>query len=434
VKRFSARTLIVAGTLALAASSTMLAVEVTTGHAEDAPGSGFGTVAIRAQAGGERVLPQQLLQNNDVQGTSPYADASIKLGYGQANSAIGWPGSLVANLGSVLILLSPVPLPQQTTALNWPVQVSAQSSSGPPTVTNTTIPGTAMSATATPSNVLADAVIDASSNAAVGSAGHSEGQAHVQETGAAAALAEAKSVVHNISMAGGQVTIGSVSSTAQGTTDGVHATATGRTVVSDMKIAGIPVTVDGGGVHASGGTVPLGSATQTVNDAIAKMGLTIAVSSPITTGRGGTITYNAGGLVLSWAQGVTISLGDASVQLAATPGQAGPATVDTTGGNPNTTGGASFPTGSALAAPTALAASAPALARSGSAPLSTPSAAAPRNLVTQPAGFRLPGGLSAAWLILALLGCAAMTVGISRLQDKLIDPATIAACPQGHQP
>jgi hypothetical protein len=225
-----------------------------------------------------------------------------------------------------------------------------------------------------------------------------------------------------------------VSSTAQGTTDGVHATATGRTVVSDMKIAGIPVTVDGGGVHASGGTVPLGSATQTVNDAIAKMGLTIAVSSPITTGRGGTITYNAGGLVLSWAQGVTISLGDASVQLAATPGQAGPATVDTTGGNPNTTGGASFPTGSALAAPTALAASAPALARSGSAPLSTPSAAAPRNLATQPAGFRLPGGLSAAWLILALLGCTAMTVGISRLQDKLIDPATIAACSQGHQP
>jgi hypothetical protein len=296
--------------------------------------------------------------------------------------------------------------------LNWPVQVSAQSSSGPPTVTNTTIPGTVMSATATPANVLADAVIDASSNAAVGGVGHSEGQAHVQETGPAAALAEAKSVVHDISMTGGQVTIGSVSSTAQGTTDGVHATATGRTVISDMKIAGIPVTVDGTGAHASGGTVPFGSATQTVNDAIAKMGLTIAVSSPITNSRGGTISYDAGGLVLSWAQGVTVSLGDASVQLAATPGQ----------------------TASALAGPSALPASAPALARSGSAPLSTPSAAAPRNLATQTAGFRLPGGLSAAWLVLALLGCAAMTVGISRLQDKLIDPATVAACAQGHQP
>jgi len=107
--------------------------------------------------------------------------------------------------------------------------------------------------------------------------------------------------------------------------------------------------------------------------------------------------------------------------------------VDTTGGNPNTTGAASFPTGSALAAPNSPASS-PALARPGAAPLSNPSAGAARNFAAQPAGFRLPGGLSAAWVVLALLGCAAMTVGISRLQDKLIDPATIAACPQGHKP
>src|SRR3954454_6763900 len=249
MRRRASLATIVAGLTCLAASM----VGITTAHAAAAPGSGFQSLGLSAVGGGQRIIFTQKetgQPDGAAEGDVPYGEASLTGSVGRALSSVAWPGALGGNLGSLLLVAGPAGTPSQVTALNTPVRAQAQTSSGSPTVTNNTVPGTTMAATAKDDQVIADATIAGSRNATVGTFGGSHVLAKTVLTGATMAVVDASSVTEDISLGGGQITIGSVTSIAHATTDGVHAASSGKTIVSDMKIGGVPVTVDQTGVHA----------------------------------------------------------------------------------------------------------------------------------------------------------------------------------------
>ena len=126
--------------------------------------------------------------------------------------------------------------------VNDPVRAEARNGSGPDTVTNNDYQGVTMVATAKDDLVAATADIAQSSNSQAGTFNNSSSKTKVAVTGPTTAVAEAYSHADDIALAGGVVTIGSVTSTAKGTTDGADASASGSTLVNDVKIAGVPVT------------------------------------------------------------------------------------------------------------------------------------------------------------------------------------------------
>jgi hypothetical protein len=72
------------------------------------------------------------------------------------------------------------------------------------------------------------------------------------------------------------VTVDHVVSTAKQSTDGSKATGTASTVVSGLKIGGLPATVDGSGVHVA-------SLTGLANQALGALGLSLRLTTPVIT-------------------------------------------------------------------------------------------------------------------------------------------------------
>ena len=84
-----------------------------------------------------------------------------------------------------------------------------------------------------------------------GSMGHVS--THSKTTlGSASGTVLAESSLSDLSIAGGVITIGSATSTATATTDGVAATGTAATHVSNASVGGVPVTIDENGLHVNG--------------------------------------------------------------------------------------------------------------------------------------------------------------------------------------
>ena len=94
-----------------------------------------------------------------------------------------------------------------------------------------------------------------------------------------------------------------------------------------MTIAGVPVVVDEDGVTVDSTTTPVDPiAVATVNSVLTNLGMTIALSSPSTSRDGGTITYDAGSLIVLWnppgsANKLAAFVGGARVVAGAVPGR-----------------------------------------------------------------------------------------------------------------
>ncbi len=325
--------------LALAGVSVLTVAGLTTSaHAEAEPGSGFGPFALGASAPALQVRvsdPNLCFASpagvNGCEGVIPESVATLRSGpIGHGLAAVAWPGGIAAGAGSLLITLGGEQIPPQATLLNYPVRADAYTNVGKPTVTNDSVPGSTMTATALPHAVSAEGTVSSTTGVGVGAAGASVSRSSVELTGISQARATAHSEVKDITIAG-VVHIASVVSDASAVTNGVTASAKGMTTASGITVAGIPVTVDDRGVTALGTTASLGPEQAAVNAALAGVGISMALGAPSGVPQGGSVTYTAQSLVIFWKSPTTfdetVVLGGANVSVSAVPAFAVPPLV-----------------------------------------------------------------------------------------------------------
>jgi len=292
-------------------------------HAEDSPGSGFYGYALRGQSQAIQLTEDEPSANShpEAEADLPQSQVSLASGVGYALSSVAWPGALLGNAGSLVLLVQPN-APSQVALLNDPVRAEARTGSAQHSATNDTVPGAHMGADATLAKTTADAKLDGGAAGAVLGFGTTTSSS-VATLGSATGAATADSTAKDVSLANGVVKIGSVVSHAEGTTDGTTATAKGKTTVSGMTVAGVPVTVDDKGitVDTQHGDVPP-TAVATVDAAVKQLGLTITLSDATQAKQGGSISYDAGSLLVLWkppgsANTFTASLGGSRITAAA---------------------------------------------------------------------------------------------------------------------
>lgn len=440
--RCSALTRMTAGAGCLLLAGALLLVPALGASAAEPPGSGLGSYNLAANAPAVQIRQDdgnrcggEPSSTGGCEGVIPETVSTLRNGpVGYALSAVVWPGTLAGNLGTLLIVAGEGQVPQEATILNSPVRAEARTGDEPQT--NTDYPGAKMTASADPAEVTATAEVAQSAALPIGTFGNSASRSRTALTGVASAVSEAASSVQDVSLAGGVVKIGSVRSTATATTDGVTAKVEGRTTVTGMTIANVPVVVDQDGVRVADQSNPLNKTlSEAVNTAIKNAGMTIAISQPTTTGEGANLTYSAGSLVFFWQQSETASMsavfGGASVTVAASPGldfDLGDIAVP------------SFPVSEGFAAPPPADSSfdlgsAPSV--SGELPVDAPVAESPATeAVAEPAlarrSFELFDGLSPAVVALGLVGVGLFAAGLKRLPDRVLEGGA-AACVLGEE-
>jgi hypothetical protein len=299
-----------------------------TAHASEQPGSDFLGYTLTAQAAGLQVVEDEpsATTHPEAESEVPQSQVSLVSGpVGYALSSVAWPGALAANAGSLLLLAgAPVP-PDVAGNLNDPVRAETRTG-GPASVENTDVPGAVMRADVVPGKVSATTVLDG------GTAGQTAGFG-ATTTSSTAALATAKatttadSTTRDVSLAGGALTLGSLVSHATASTDGRTATGSGSTLVGDLRIAGVPVTVDQHGVTVASNTTPADASA--VQGALTQLGMTVLLSKPSVSRSGGAISYDAGSLIVDWfppgwGGRITVLLGGARVSASANPADAPP--------------------------------------------------------------------------------------------------------------
>jgi len=434
------------GALLLAAGLACLstaALPLMGAHAEDEPGSGLGSFALYANAPVMQAQFDYAAQRCSVEtagtaGCEGVVNESVsKLSngpVGHALASVAWPGTLLGNLGSLLIAAGGGNVPPEATQLNSPIRAEARTGGTGPVVTDyppAPAPVIAhMKADAQPTKVTAEAALGGVQQATIGSLGASTSRSSVELTGVSTAKATAHSEVQDLDI-GGVLRIGAVVSDATATTDGKVASAKGRTEVTGASVAGVPVTIDENGITVQTQNVPLPkAATEAVNAALAGAGITVALSEPHGTPVGASVSYDAGALVIVWKPqadtALRVVIGGAQVNVAAAPGFAfEPPSGGTTGGLPSGT-----TTGGVLAPPPLTGGTdAPPLLGGTDVP---PTVGGTGGFSPDLSGARvpLPSGLSP-WLVsLGVVGSVLVMAGLRRLPDRVLVAAG-GACPNG---
>lgn len=324
-------------------------------HAVDTSGQGFQSLALSALAGGLQVNADGLtnLPAGSAAASIPVASAQLSRSSSHALASLAWPGALAANVGSLLYLLGPSPcLPGDDPVLHKPVPVVGGTCDEVAPVPqpvldnyhylNTPLRAEAQNPSSTHAeqgtsgaSMIANAVADkASAESHIGggttinglSFGTISATSEVRATGSSAAASQTVSTVQDLSVAGGVLTISSVMSSAAATTAGTTSTASGGTILSGMAVNGLPITVDGTGVHTVGHDVDTSQATAAITTALASQGLRLYVTSDTRQVRGGIAEYHAGSLVIVWDvdrsgrnDDIVLVIGGADARAAATP-------------------------------------------------------------------------------------------------------------------
>jgi hypothetical protein len=245
-----------------------------------------------------------------------YSTASYNAGpVGTANASVLWPGAVVAGGGSQLpLLLNPYLqqyIPQLAPTIsplipnvgNYPVVATTAFPQGPQTASNNNGP-MAMNSSSTQSGSQASSsvgIVGGPANQSALPAGllsiqalGSTSQSTVDNLGNA--IAEATSTVHGIDI-GGLIQIGTVTSTATGSSDGTQGKVAGTSTATGITVAGEPVTVDSSGVHVLGNSQnPLAALIPSVNTVLQTAGITIALTNPTDTVNGASAARQLDGL------------------------------------------------------------------------------------------------------------------------------------------
>jgi hypothetical protein len=313
--------------------------------------------------------------------------------------------------------------------LNDSYKAEVQSSDSKTTVKQSN-PGVDMTATANGQLTSASTVMAGSKLPSAGSTfGATTSASAINLTGANTAVIDAVSIIRDVKIAGGALSIASVKSVAHAVTDGKKASGSTSTTVSGMKIGGVPVTVDNKGVHIKGQGSKLPS-LDALNKALKQAGVSVYVASPTRKVHGASADLFSGQLIVmednpqytSGANdtGMVLSFGGVSVNADANRAfQYAPPP----------------PVGAPSAAPAAATPGVPPSAPvAGGTPTSPtvagqPTPGAPPILAA--AQTKLPGGIAAGWVVLSLLGAGLIAAGLKRLPDRVL-AASAGACPLGN--
>ncbi|MBV9413247.1 MAG: hypothetical protein JO148_16770 [Acidimicrobiia bacterium] len=394
--------------------------------------------------------------------TVPETAASLQSGLGHGLSSLFWPGDLAGHLGSALLQLNQLcssalpitlpgvptectPLPQvikdNATALNDPVKAETFAPGGPADDSYTftpPLPGVTMTSHADSNRVESTAGFATFGAPGLGTLGSVTSHSITTADGSTG-TSQATSELFNVSLVGGLVSIDHIQSTAKEVTDGQRATGDGTTIVSGLRIGGVPATVDSTGLH-------IGSLSAVANRALQALGLQIELTTPnilsdgaqgaftapllvirysddqnsleaaalalgqkLTTGSLQKLTGSLQQLALGPQAKVALSLGGAAVAVNGSPAFTSP---DEPGG------GGSGPASDVLpfiTTPSSPATSAPSVAGLTFSPTSSgvasPSVGSPS--VARPAGFlRGFGGLAWGLVVAAIAGAFALAYGL----------------------
>ena len=316
---------------------------VAPGAANPARAAELGGFSLRAQADVISLLYDNpdlpLLTHPAVEARVPHTTATLDTGpIGYALSSVAWPGPMVANLGTAsqqldqLCLLPPLPcLPLSAGVkdllkpFNYPLRAEASFPQGPVDARLLPAPGVEMVSHTSDGESRASAVFSQFASPGLLSVGSvtAESVTTVRNGGA---QAQSRGSLSRLELAGGLVTIDSVTSTAKASTDGSKASADGETVVGGVRLAGQPAVIDDKGVHL--GTLPPSPLHEVIdralNQTLSSLGLTIALQPPRAQRDGPAASFTAGALVVGLrAAGnfVTVTMGGAtaSANAALTP-------------------------------------------------------------------------------------------------------------------
>ena len=349
------------------------------------------------------------------EGDFGYSFASLNPAGEHALCSLLWPGSAAGNVGTLVEVLGG---PPGQSELNDPVRAEATSGTAQTQQSTTAPTGTEMSATVQPpvpgdQYAASKAVLAAADLGAPVTVGASSSSSTIHFDSVTGNLtATATSVLHNLQLDGGLISITTVTSNATATSDsGGAPTITGSSSVAGMTIAGQSAYVDGSGVHVGTPSNP-GSPAQlaAVNSALQSAGMQVYSTAPAQVTIGEVDYYDASSLLFYWAppgdsshNSFTASVGNAAVSMAAgSSGILSPLTglVDNSF--------ASVPTGSSV--PAANPSPAPVLSLptgatpAVTAPVAHPAPPPPKASTSALASVALPGGLGAGWLLLIVLG------------------------------
>jgi hypothetical protein len=304
--------------LCLGAGSGLLALALCTGSA-GADTSTLGGYTISALA--EPLTAQYEQPNFPVPATPSlefdvgYANSTDGVGGGTATASTLYPGEILANAGPELSLLFPgVPLPP---APVWPLEAVSDFPQMPNSA-SLDEPGANMDAVSSTNGSTATATLgdDAATAGAGGTqptptpsgsgnplaatssllgVGGASGtsSSSISDT---AATAAASSTVTGVSLLGGFVNIGSVTSTATAVSDGTTGTLTGTTTVANASIAGEAVTITGNGISAAGKNEALALPISALNTLLGELGITLKVTNAVDSVQGAIATRTLNGL------------------------------------------------------------------------------------------------------------------------------------------
>ena len=249
-----------------------------------------------------------------------YASTTDNFGpSGTATASSLYPGQVVANAGPELALLMPgVPLPP---APVWPAQATSEYPQAPNSG-STDQPGVNMDASSTTNGNTASATLGddaatagsngadptqqapsgagnplAGSSAIIGVGGMSATSS--SQAPSTSANAQASATDTGVSILGGFITIGSVTSTATAASDGSTGKLTGSTAVQNMDIAGEQVAVTSSGLAAAGQSTGSSLPISSINTLLAELGISLSMTNATDTVSGPSASRTLDGLKIT---------------------------------------------------------------------------------------------------------------------------------------
>lgn len=341
------------GIALLLAGLVSAAAGIGTWQAPSASAVELSSFDFRSNANGFTLFNDDASGARQVEVTVPHTEANLQNGpVGSGLATVAWPGPLVANGGTLLLVLQPgcsatapiglpsgatplCPLPDTAKQLNYPLRAASRSGDNPPT-NSLSSPAAELTTTTEAEKVTADAVV-AQSVAATGTAGTTQSHSKVEQTNDGG-VAEASSKVLDIDL-GGVIKIEQVISTAKAITDGTKAEGATSTTVSGLTVGGQPAYIDEEGLHIGEQNQPANAvANQIAQQALSQGGFEVFVSTPTKEVDGASVNVTAGSLIITQKSdsGTTgFILGGAHAQVTAVPGD--PSLLS--GGDLGSTGG-----------------------------------------------------------------------------------------------
>ena len=214
--------------------------------------------------------------------------ASGGVAYGRG--ALNYPGSFGAHLGP---LMQEEGAPSSVTQAIPPWPTLAEAGGGSGLVSNNQVPGATIRAYGSPRRASGDSVLPGLSFPGMLQIGSitTHSLSSIED---GTPRASSNTVLHDVSLAGGAVTISAVTSSSSVT----GSTAAGSVQVAGMRVGGIPATVDASGVHALGASAPGSDLNRAVLQSLKAARLEISLAEPITGHTASGVSRQAGGLVV----------------------------------------------------------------------------------------------------------------------------------------